>query len=80
MSTAEDEGVSTRDAPDSRNDAPYLSYSTLGWMMTVMIWGPIWVAAAVIRMMSSGVQNPGDSIKATPTPASYGTTNREPIQ
>jgi len=76
MTIAKDESVSTRAALDSRNDAPYLSYSSLGWMMTVMIWGPIWVTAAVFRMMSPGVLNPGDSVRSTLTSASSGTTNR----
>jgi hypothetical protein len=28
-----------------------------------MIWGPIWMTAAAIRMVSSSAQNPGDSVK-----------------
>jgi len=61
MIIAKDESVLARNAPDARNDAPYLSYSTLGWIITVMFWGPIWVTAAIIRTMSGTSTSASDS-------------------
>jgi hypothetical protein len=65
MNAGKDDSASTPDAQGSRSDSLFLSLDTVGWIITVMIWMPIWMTAAAIRMITSSDQNRGDDVKGS---------------